>query len=60
MCVCVSVCVCVCVCVCGKDTEHTGFLISVGLASGVREGTQKLGSLGFDFTSSLELDAAEL
>ena len=33
----------------------TGFLISVGLASGVSEGTQKLGSLDFDLTSSVEL-----
>jgi hypothetical protein len=32
----------------------TGFLISVGLASGVSDGIQKLGNFGFDFTSSIE------
>lgn len=39
----------------------TGFLISVGLASGVRVGTQKLGSLGLPFSvPSLEPSLAGL
>ena len=46
-------------------TTLTGLLISVGLVSGISDGTQKLGSLGLDLTSLLEevlllADALEL
>lgn len=48
-------------CLCSYNCGLTGFLISVGLASGVRVGTQKLGSLGLPFSvPSLEPSLAGL
>lgn len=41
------------------DKSLTGFFIRLGLASGVKEGIQKLGRLGLEVLEPLE-DSAEL